>query len=295
MIKTMLKLLVAWRAVGPIMTPSFHPGQEHPLRIPARTLFVGDQEFVVRQTGEGPDLVLIHGLNGSSLAEWYEVAPLLARQYRVTLVDQRNHGLSSRSPDRFEIEDAADDVAAVLAELGIGKCHVVGYSMGGAIAQALAWRHSGLTDRLVLIATFARHPSREGLVRRIGVVTTRAFERLTGLGTPEVRAGYLVLTGAVDRRNARWLWQENRRRDPDTGAAAALALLRFDSTPWVTRLRMPTLVIIPSNDLMVPPAWQYELAALLPAVRVVEIAGGRHEIPWTHPERIGAEVLGFLG
>ncbi len=122
----------------------------------------------------------------------------------------------------------------------------------------------------------------------------RAFERLTGVGTPEVRAAYLVYTHSVERKNARWMWGETQRRDTESGSAATFALLRFDSTAWINRLRQPALVVIPAKDFLVPPAWQYELAALLRDSRVVEIPGARHEAPWTHPEEIAKAVIEFL-
>ncbi len=295
MLKKLFWFAVAVRAFSPVLTPRFKAVQEHPLRLPARTVFVGDRELLVRQIGAGPDLVLIHGLNGSSLAEWYEVAPRLASRFRVTLVDHRNHGLSPHSPDRFEVEDVADDVAAVLSQIGVHEADVLGYSMGGTIAQALAHRHPHLVRRLILVATMARHPEQWRWGRVLFAILTRAFERLTGIGTPEVRAGYLVLTGAVSPQHARWMWEENRRRDPESGAAASMALLRFDSTSWVGQLDAPALVVIPTRDQLVPPAWQYELAALLKDANVVEIDRGRHELPWTHPDRLVDEVVGFLG
>ncbi len=294
MIKRLVLGVVVWRLFGPLLTPRFRAGQEHPLRIPARTVFVGDREFLVRQMGSGPDLILIHGLNGSSLAEWYKLTERLAGRFTVTLVDHRNHGLSSRNSDRFEIEDVADDVAAVMTEVGIGAADVVGYSMGGVVAQALAGRHPYRVRHLVLIATMSWHPTAMRRARQIGTLMTRAWERVTGFGTPEVRALYLVLTGAVDRRHGRWMWEENQRRDPDAGAATTFALLRFDSRPWLARISAPALVLIPTNDWLVPPAWQYELAALLPKVEVIEIPDGRHEIPWTHPDEVAGAIEDFL-
>ncbi|MFB3044011.1 MAG: alpha/beta fold hydrolase, partial [Acidimicrobiia bacterium] len=125
-----------------------------------RTVFVGDQEFLVREAGpeDGDPILLIHGLGGSSLGEWYQIGPKLATYRRVIMVDHRNHGMAPQASQRYEVEDVADDVAAVLDDLGIGAIDVVGYSMGGAIAQALAYRHPGRVSSLVLIATFASHP-----------------------------------------------------------------------------------------------------------------------------------------
>ena len=297
LMRRILAGLVLWRGFAPVISPRFRPPQEHPLRSSGRTVFVGDQEFLVRESGpEGAKVVvLIHGLAGSSLAEWYRIAPALAEKYRVVMVDYRSHGLAPLARDRYEVDDLADDMAAVLDRMGLGQVSVVGYSMGGTIAQSLVHRHPGRVDRLALIATFAHHPEPHRTLRVVGAVLARGFERLTGLGTPEVRSTYLRLTGAVEERHARWLWEETHRRDVDAGAQATLALLRFDSRPWIGRLEAETLVIIPTGDQLVPPAWQYELAGAIGNPRVVELVGVRHEAPWTHPERVVDEISLFLG
>jgi 3-oxoadipate enol-lactonase len=296
-VRRLLFGVVVWRLFAPPLAPRFRPPQEHPWRLGGRTVFVGDQEFLVRETGhgDGPPVVLVHGLGGSSLGEWYQIAPKLANEHRVILIDHRSHGLSPVASSRYEVEDVADDVAGILDELGIGVVDVVGYSMGGTIAQALAHRHRARVRRLVLIATFATYPPGRRLLSWLGAMLTRAWERLTGLGTPEVRSGYLLASHAVDPKHARWLWTETHRRNPDGGTQATLAVIRFDSTPWLGRIGVETMVVVTGRDLLVPPAWQYHLAASIPGVKVVEIPEALHEVVWTHPERIAEELIEFLG
>jgi 3-oxoadipate enol-lactonase len=291
-IRRLVLFVLAIRLFGPVLAPTFRPGQEHPWRIPGRTVYVGDNEFLVREAGpvEAPAVVLIHGLAGSSLAEWYRVGPILAKDFRVIILDNRSHGLSPQSRGRFDVSEEADELAGVLDALGVGEATVVGYSMGGTIAQALAQRHPARVGRLVLVATFSHHPPLRRYLRVVGLVVARAWERLTGWGTPDVRSLYLLGVRAVDTKHARWLWEETHRRDPDAGAQAAFAMLRFDARDWVRALKVPTTVIIPTRDQLVPPAWQYELAASIAGADVVEIGGARHELPWTHPELV-AEVI----
>lgn len=285
-----------WRLLGPIAQPRFNGPQEHPWRLPGRTVFVGNEEFLVRETGpeSGEPLLLIHGLGGSSLGEWYRVGPKLSTSRRVIMIDHRSHGMSRDFLSRYEVDDLADDLAGVLDEIGVQSVTAVGYSMGGAIAQSLAHRHPEKVSRLVLIATFATHPDGHRIFRKLGAVIARAWERLTGTGTPEVRSGYLLATGAVEPRHARWLWEETHRRNPDAGAQSTLSLLRFDSREWAGSLSKPSLVIIPTRDFLVPPAWQHELARVLGGSKVVEITDARHEVVWTHPERIAEEIEAFL-
>jgi pimeloyl-ACP methyl ester carboxylesterase len=295
MVKRFLLWVAVWRLLAPPIRPRFAVKQEHPWAVPARTLFVGDFEFAVRQVGpdDAPAIVMIHGLAGSSMAEWYKVGPVLADRFKVVMIDHRSHGFSRLDRGRFEIEDLADDTAAVMNQLGLEEATIVGYSMGGTIAQSLAQRHPHLVARLVLVATMSHHPRAWRLARIAGTVVARDWERLTGTGTPEVRSAYLLAVGAVERQHASWLWEESHRRDPDAGAAAGFALLRFDSRPWLPRLRLPALVVIPTRDQLVPKSWQYDLAARLPAAVIGEIEGGRHEIPWSHPAQLAAMILEF--
>lgn len=289
--------LVLWRVLGPVWSPRFSGPQTHPWKVSARSVFLGNHEFIVRQTGDPskPSLILIHGLGGASLTEWYEVGPRLADDFHLTIVENRNHGLSPHFSRGFEVEDVADDIAGVMAQLGIDAAHVVGYSMGGTVAQALAYRHPSRVDRIVLIATFAFHPPVWRWSRMLGTLITRAWERVTGLGTPEVRTGYLLASGAVKRQYSKFMWDENHRRDPDAGAAASMALFRFDSRPWVSSITNKTMVVVPSKDQLVPIKWQRDLRDRLPNSEMTTIEGARHEVVWTNPDEIAEAVRGFLG
>ena len=299
--RSWLKWLIAGavllRMFGPRIQPTFKPPQEHPLRVPGHTVFVGDDEYLVREMGpvEGDPVLLVHGLAGSSLTEWYQVAPKLAVDRRVTMIDHRGQGLSARADLRFDVADDADDLTGVLDALGIGQVDVVGYSMGGVIAQAMAQRNPGRVRKLVLIATFATHSEGYRWARRIGAFLARGWERISGFGTPEIRSGYLIARGAVRPEHARWVWRETLRRDVESGAQATFALLRFDSSDWIGKIEVPTKVIVPAGDFLVPPRWQHELAEAIPDVSMVEVPDAGHELVWTHADLVADEIRDFLG
>lgn len=298
-VRTVSRLLLAVvgaRAFAPILTPRFRTPQQHPWPLEGRVVFVGDQEFVVRQLGppDAPNLVLVHGLGGSVLAEWYKVGPALARHFRVTAIDQRGHGLTPAIPGKAGIEDYAADLAGVLRVIGVDRAGFVGFSMGTAITQVVARDWPDLVDRMVLIAGFAAHRPDQAVLRRLGVLVIRGVERLTGIGAADVKATYLIATGAVERRHASWAWREAHRRNVEASTTAALSLFRFDSTTWVGDLKQPTLVVIPAHDQLVDPAWQRRLAGLLKNSKVVEVPDGKHELPWTHPDLLVGEIRAFL-
>jgi diacylglycerol O-acyltransferase len=90
------------------------------------------------------------------------------------------------------------------------------------------------------------------------------------------------------------MWEETQRRDPDGGAAASMALYRFDSRAWLSQLAIPTLVMIPSRDQLLPPKWQRDMASRLPNATVETVDGAFHEVVWTHPELIAERLRAFF-
>lgn len=288
---------VLWRLFGPESRPRFPAGQQHPLRVPGRTVFVGDREFFVRETGPvgGRPLILIHGLGNDSLENWYELIRRLDHRYRIVSVDLRNHGKSDKPRERFEITRMADEVAGMMDALGISRAVVAGFSMGGMVTQELAHRHPYRVEKMVLMGTSARHPAPYGVLRGIGFVLGRAFGRLTGKELSRFAYRYMVMTGAVPARFSRWFWETSLDRDADLYYEAGFAVVGFDSRSWLGRLDTPALVVVSIRDQLVPARWQYELASRLKKAQVLELVDGRHEHPWTHADRIAEAIEGFVG
>lgn len=286
-----------WRLLGPRFVPRFPSGQERPSGPAGRSVAVGRNEFFVREAGpeEAPRVLLVHGWAFDSLAAWHRVIPGLSTHRRVVAVDLRGHGKTDRVRGRFTVEDLADDVAAVLDSLGPGRYAVVGYSLGGMVAQALARRHPARVERLVLAAT-AAHPVR-GPQTLAGAVLVgqRALARLGIAVVPRVMYHYLRRSGALPPEHAAWLWEALLARDDELHHEAGFAIARFDSRPWVGRLRLPVLCLIPTRDQLIPPSRQRATAALIPGAEVVEMEGARHEAVLTHADELTGAILRFLG
>lgn len=286
-----------WRLFGPAIPPRYRGPQSHPFPLPGRTVFVGDREVFVREAGpeDAPVIVLLHGLGLDSMLAWYRIMPRLATTFRVVALDLHGAGKTDRGRDPFDISDMAEEVAGALDALGIGRATVVGYSMGGAVAQEIAHRHPGLVERLVLVATLAAHPSAWRAGRYTVGIVGRALERISRVEVSWVWYRYLLAVGAAGWPNARWLWESRMNRDPELQYGSMFGLLRFDSRGWLGRIETPTLVVVPGADQLVLPSWQRDMAGLLPDATVVEVPGARHELPMTHAEIVAGEIAGFVG
>ncbi len=181
-------------------------------------------------------------------------------------LDLRGHGRGIRSRVPFRLEDCADDAAALIATLGLGRVTAVGYSMGGPVAQLLWRRHRGVVDGLVLCATAARFAARQQLGGPLGTLSLGASMALSLL--PEIvrRQGMTLASRnwAGNRVIPAWAIEEWERNDPSALIQAGLALGRFDSTGWIGTIDVPTALVVTTLDTTVSPRRQWNLARSIP-------------------------------
>ncbi|MBU1227127.1 MAG: alpha/beta hydrolase [Actinobacteria bacterium] len=261
-----------------------------------RTVLSGNHEFFVREAGpeDGPPLVLLHGWVYDGLVTWHRVMPALAETHRVYVIDLRGHGKSARIRGPVDMEDMADEIAGVMDALGLGAVPMVGYSMGGMVAQTLARRYPGRISRLVLAATAAQPIVFPRWVTFPMFMVGRALARFDRLVAPRLAHRYLMTTGVIPSQHSAWLWESLLDRDVDLYYQAGFAILRFDAGEWVGRIDVPTLSIIPTSDQLVPAGRQRRTAAALLDNRVVEIEGARHEAVLTHPAEVAKAIREFV-
>ncbi|MDE3087556.1 MAG: alpha/beta fold hydrolase [Acidobacteriota bacterium] len=216
--------------------------------------------------GEGTPLLLVPGL-GADVRLFAGVVGELRRRYRVVAFDPRGSGRSEKPDGPYSIETMADDAAALLAELGVTKAAVVGYSMGGRVALALALRHPEAVDRLVLAATSARTPARSSPWRWFVVEVVGRFPLFRAIdGQP--RAAF-----------------EHQRQ----------ASRRFDCADRLGSLSVPALVLHGTRDRIVPVALARELEAGIPGARLVTVPGGHGALLTFRRRRFVSEITDFVG
>lgn len=287
---------VLWRLLGPEVEPAYESKQERPLSIPGRTVLVGEQEFFVREMGSesAPPLVLIHGWGFDGEMTYYKLIPVLAEHHRVIVPDHRNHGKSDRIRGPVEVADLALETIGVLDALGYERVDVFGYSLGGMVAQVLAYRYPERVKRLVLGGTAAYPVDRFRIPARFAFWIARAVARLSKKEVVILTYRLLLRSGIVESRHARWFWAAMLNRDPTLYYESGKAAWRFDSRPWVGKIDVPTMVIVPTSDQIVPTRTQYELANLIGADRVVQIAAAGHESVLSHPDEYTDAIEFFL-
>ena len=235
-----------------------------------------------------PTVVLLHGLGATASLNWDGTIPALARHFRVLAPDHRGHGRGIRCGGRFRLEDCAEDVAALIRqECDGGPVLVVGYSMGGPIAQLLCRDHPELVSGMVLCATsrvFSGAPIdrlRFALLAPLALAS-RLTPELPSL-VPDALRHHHLLGDLVDEVSG------HQRR---ALVMAAAGLGEFTSRDWVCDLTTPAVVVVTTQDGLVPPRRQHRLADCLGAP-VVELDAG-HFVAHSDPDALAAAVLSAI-
>ena len=259
---------------------------------PALTVTVpGRGEFFLRDTGgAGPVVMLLHGWMANADLNWCGAYGDLADAgYRVLAIDHRGHGRGLRALVPFRLTDCAGDAAAVLRRLGAAPGLVVGYSMGGAIAQLVARDHPDVVRGLVCSGT-AQHwqdPESRRVWRAMG-----ALGLMLSVAPRATWRSGLRRVGLQDSPRTAWLQSEMLRQSARDIAEAGRELGRFDSRPWLHAVDVPAAVVLTTRDTAVPVRKQHELAAALRAP-VFEAEVGHLDIT-TNANRYNPALLAAL-
>ena len=231
-----------------------------------------------------PTVVLLHGWTASADLNFATCFEPLGEHFRVVAFDHRGHGTGIRSRRRFRLEDCADDVAELLTAEGCGPAVVVGYSMGGAVAQLLWRRHPEVVRGLVLAATAARFKARFN--DRLSFLGLRGLGQLARL-TPTQARRWLSRQVYLDRKTATWSpWaiEQVALHDWRMILEAGGAIGSFRSAEWLGEIDVPTAVLVTLQDEVVPLRRQIQLFEAIPGARAFRVDAG-HDAVIARPDR----------
>lgn len=249
-------------------------------------------DLACSEAGQGAPLILLHGL-GSSQNDWLMQQIALVPRYRTLAVDLRGHGKSPKPPGPYRIPAMAADVARLLTRRDAYPAHVIGLSLGGAVAQQLAldWPH--LVRSLILVNTAARFMSDDRQQRLMGL------RRMIGiyLGSMDSVAQAVAERLFPRPEQAAWRRETAQRiaaNDLRAYRAALWAIVRFDLRDRLREIRCPTLVVAGDEDTTVPMAAKRLLAERIPGSRLEIIDHSGHATPIDQPEAFNRVMLRFL-
>ena len=241
-----------------------------------------------RMAGEGPAILMIHGIAGSSGA-WREVMPALAEQYTVIAPDLLGHGQSAKPTGDYSLGAYANVLRDLLGVVGIPRATVVGQSFGGGVAMQFCYQNPEWCERLVLVDSgglgrevswllrFMTLPGAEYLMPIIFPPFVRArgdeLSRLLysrGIRMPrigEMWRSYASLTDGANRQS----FIRTIRSVIDPGGQTVSAMDRLYLTQQV-----PTLIVWGEHDSIIPVSHAHDAHAAMPNSRLEIVAGAGH-------------------
>lgn len=269
---------------------------------PGQTLSVDGESIFVRQSGTGPDIVLLHGLGDSSLGWQHLEGPLVEAGYRVTVWDALGAGRSAKPADGdYSLAAHLRRLEVVLDLLGVEKATVVGHSLGGSLALVFAHAHADRTTALCLIDAAAyREGALDGrwfwdvpLVAEIvlGVLST---EMLVDFGLEQNFADPARIPAEL-----RKLYIREARRDAVVDALIyqERQLIPDDPEAWEAGHRTivaPTLILWGAKDALVPVAQGWRLTREIVGSKLIVFPDLAHSPQLEGPQAVLSQMLPFL-
>lgn len=255
---------------------------------------LGDAKIHYELSGKGPPVLLIQGV-GVAGSGWRPQVEGLGERYQLLSFDNRGVGSSSLGSEPLTIERMAEDARALMDHVGWPSAHVVGHSMGGVIAPALALADAKRVRSLALLCTFSRGSEAAkptpwimwvGLRTKVGTAAMRRAAFLEIL-LPYEDHGKMDLAKYAGELAG--LFGHDLASQPKVAFNQLRAMSRHDATSRLSELRhLPTLVVSGRHDKLARPAYGQKLAAAIPGSRYVEIEDAAHGAPIHRAEVINS-------
>ncbi len=258
-------------------------------------LDISGRSVRARIHGEGPPVLLINGL-GANVSMWASLLEQL-EGFQVITFDAPGAGRSQAPLLPYRLSHIAAVAGRVLAELGHEQVDVLGYSLGGAVAQQFAVQHPERVRRLVIVSSSCGAGAIPGSLRALMAVTTparhyaksgyRVAMKMVNLAPAEKESDHL----RAQAEN----WHHEAVPSVRGYALQMTAFSMFNSLPWLHRVKTPTLILSGTDDRLVPLANSAVLAAYLPNARLSIVDRWGHYLLHDPASGAGDTIADFLG
>lgn len=251
-------------------------------------------ELAYEVSGEGSPIVLLHGFPFNRTL-WREQAGALSKHYRVITVDLRGHGETTATRDPATMEEMAEDVAALLGELGIARVVLGGLSMGGYVALAFSRLFPERVRALILADTRPQADTGEARLAREEMATRVLDEGMQTIADTMLPK-LLAPSTHVERPEVVARVREMILNTAPQGAASALRgmAVRSDHTKFLREINCPTLIIVGGLDQITPLADAELMNREIRGSRLEVIAEAGHVSNVERPAEFNRALENFL-
>jgi pimeloyl-ACP methyl ester carboxylesterase len=247
------------------------------------------------EAGEGEPLLMVMGLATDHFG-WMLQVPEFSKEYRVITFDNRDVGQSKQADEPYEVADMAQDALALADNLELDTFHLLGMSLGGAIAQEMALDALERLRTLTLVVTY-------GGGGDWAAERARLWSEIRGVIDHEMHLDWLLLFGMSEDFYAspeRVAYSKQlMRANPHPQSAEAFqrqvaAGGRHETRDRLEQISVPTHVIGAERDTLVPVWKSKEIAELIPGADYSEMPGAPHALNMERPDEFNEMVLGWL-
>ena len=259
------------------------------------TVETGDITTYYEEAGSGVPLVLICGLS-ADLQVWRFQVPELSKRFRVICYDNRGAGRTSAPDQPYSIAGMADDLAALMDRLQIESAHVLGWSMGGLIAQAFALAHPRRLRKLILVATLTQPDGFVRLAIRNWMNIRRSDMSFEQIARFVSRWGYspaLYDNEPMYEKIIQIMATNPYAQKAHAFFRQAEAALACDTGNAAKGIGAQTLVLVGVHDNLIPPYHSELLAQRIPGA-TFKMLSGAHTGFGEFPDEYNRAILDFL-
>jgi len=242
----------------------------------------------------GTPVVFIHGFPFNQ-GLWRPQVAALSSRYRVITYDLRGHGESDIGDGQYLIEFFVDDFLGLLDHLEIGQAVVAGLSMGGYIALRAIERNPERFRALVLCDTRSEADTNEGKLRRATSVRLIKREGVAAFAEQFVKSIFAPQTFGTQPEVVDGIRRVIENTSPVGMAGTLIALAaRTDTTASLSRIRVPTLILVGAQDALTPPSAAQAMKERISNARLVVIPNAAHLSNLENPEAFNSALLAFM-
>jgi 3-oxoadipate enol-lactonase len=244
--------------------------------------------------GDGPVVLLVHGI-GSSRRKWDpQVAPLVLAGYRVVRVDLRGFGDSETPPGKYGMDDFVSDLASFVDGMGLQTFHLVGHSLGGMISQRFVVEQPDRVLSLSLVSTTSHNGRRATALARLMVtLAENGFDAV--LADPQLREqAEATVREAFPQGTPLWMLRRGMEKPNLARANAWRACIDFSVKDRLGEIRCPTLVVHGTADMLIPFRAGELVASAIQGAKWIAEDGAGHSLPQERAESFTRALVDFL-
>jgi proline-specific peptidase len=246
------------------------------------------------EQGTGEPLILIHGV-GLDHAMWGQQVNELSKHYRVIVYDMLGHGGSSHPPGPYSLSQFVEQLAMLMSELNIDNSHIVGFSMGGMVAQAFALTHKEKMKTLTIMNAVANRTEvqREAILSRVEEV-----EKIGPQATidPAIQRWFNPNFLNTQDKIINLIRKRLQTNNPASYLASYTLFATADQELWhlLDQIDVPTLIITGEHDIGSSPAMAKQMHEKIPESKLLIVPNMRHMLPVERADIVNETIHSFI-